>query len=581
MPQETSRFTRTIKVKNPDDESQYVALKIIDEISFRDRRFQEYVYTFNNNAEAARQVRVEEIGDGDNKLRVERIEKLSNRDDKQRFQEYIWEYLTEEPPRHLVTHDVKIYATDENGNKDEDVWIKVRRVDKLFVMDEKERFQETELELVWPSDEDYDYTGLGTLYDQEPPYRIDPFQAIIDASWGSKCMLVFYETNKIAALSMPDIKKGAFTVLWKKALEQSSFGVEANASVLWGDRKQIITRQQRLASNVNIASFAGVAMSGGVISVSASSAYITNMEKGLFSGVSLDRSFVDSSAVPCGANFNGSGSSVYTTREDLSVGVDGSLSIVATQSTNYGDDEYMVISPSGERWGCIAGQFSLGYRYSTSHAAPIRPVAVEYGPDGSSSSVLAELTGLGSVSALATMRYLTYSRAGSVDVIDVAETTANVAAADTETGEYGSGDWLSFSYSYDYRAGESIQTGQSAGASAFMVALGAGQEDMFIVSANFDGSGVSVETPYLTRTSSNDNASILPWLQVSNGEVLIQGFITYIDRPIDERPLRHLYIDSFGSSDVLGALAAAIGTGADEINSMLLDVKAADAQGIK
>lgn len=571
--QEASRVVRSIKIKNPDDDSQYIPLKVIDEISFRDLRFQEYVYSFENGPYAARQVRVESVGDSE--LQVERIEALSTLDEKERFQQYVWEYLAEEPPRHLVTHDVTIYATDAQGNKNEDVWIKVRRVDKILVLDEIEGFQETEIELDWSTDPEYDYTNLGPLYDQEPPYRIDPFQAIIDASWNDKVALVFYGENKLAALSMAALKRGNFQLLWKKALAQSSFGVQSNPTNYWGNRKQIVARQQKISSGNHITALAGVTITGGVISADTSKGYIVNTAKSLLNGLSLDRTAPDGVSIvfPSGAMFNGSGNSVYTTREDIAVDLEGGLSI--TQSYDYTDidDGYQVISPDGDRWGALAGAITIGNAYSLTQSAALSGYnnIASLGPDGES-YIGVNIPGNNTLS----VRCLSYTRSGGVDALELRTSSAtyDVAADPPSTNA----SWLDFSY-YDTvdDAGGNFAVGNT-----FMAYLGDTPDKMFLQIETFTApKTTTVNTPYLTRTATSKPAGIFPWLQLSNGEVMVQGFMTYVDFLNVEPPQRHIYIDSMGTTDVLESLATIIGTTADDINSMLLDINAGDAQGIK
>ncbi len=184
MSSESGREMSVLKIHKPDDTDTFVKLRVIDKISFVDPSdsYQESVYTFNNTPSASREVHVEDI-DG---LKVERLNSFKMND---YGQEHIFS-LFADPSAHKSTHETKIYRYD-NGEKDEDTWVKVRRVDELRVVDPSDSYQETIYKLDWPdqSIEDWDANaGGGELC--KFPIRIDPFQSIIDAQFSSYCMMV-------------------------------------------------------------------------------------------------------------------------------------------------------------------------------------------------------------------------------------------------------------------------------------------------------------------------------------------------------------------------------------------------------
>lgn len=230
MPTEVERKTSVRRIYAPNDDSTYVDLKVVDEITFLDEKdgFQESVVTLSNNLDADREVAVAEVGD--DKLKVERIIKIGHLDERAGFQQTVFT-LDNQPPKHEKTHKTKVYALNPDKSKNTDVWIEVERVEKFAFLDEKEGFQETIFTLQTPDldDPEWDYKDLTTpkydghegAYTINPPYRLDPYQNITDASFGGGVMLVLYETNKIATVTISEA--GEFTVGVKRTLEQSSW----------------------------------------------------------------------------------------------------------------------------------------------------------------------------------------------------------------------------------------------------------------------------------------------------------------------------------------------------------------------
>lgn len=210
----SSRF-----ITNPDDSTQGVKLKVIDEISFIDprRRGQETRFKLVNDPTAGRKVKVVNVGElttstTQDKLLVERVLNFGVVDNRRRGQESRFTLLNASDPLiHLKTHKTKVYATDANGVKDTDVWVEVQRIDEIQVRDPRQRGQDAIYTLSWKdkADPEWDYTDVpeptkdwdGTTIN--PPWRLDPFQNIVDASWGGALSLfVMYSGNKVAAIPM-------------------------------------------------------------------------------------------------------------------------------------------------------------------------------------------------------------------------------------------------------------------------------------------------------------------------------------------------------------------------------------------
>lgn len=232
MANEISRKMSVRRITAPDDKDTYVDLKVIDSIMFIDpkQHYQEWELSFANNPEANRRVHVVEVGE--DKLKVERVDALSSvHNSGGRYQEWVSEYENNDnPPIHYSTHRRKIYGLNSDKTKNEDVWIEVQRIDKIWFKDPKEHNQERVWELVWPDNENdqWDYQDLATPTKDwdgtsiNPPWRLDPFQTIVDCSLGGKYLLVLYGTNKIAKVSISD--SGKFKLVSAKTLAQSSWG---------------------------------------------------------------------------------------------------------------------------------------------------------------------------------------------------------------------------------------------------------------------------------------------------------------------------------------------------------------------
>jgi hypothetical protein len=198
MPSEIGRVTSVRRIVDPSDQnpsnpSNYVDLRIIDGISFIDPKdnYQETQFTYDNTDQSSRQAHVVEVSGG---LRVEWPDQVNVLDPKQNYQEtrHGWRN-DDDPPKHLKTHDVKVKKRDASGNVDESGWLKIRRVDQADFIDPKDNYQETIYELAWndsdpTTGDDANLPGPTTTWDGtsiNPPWRVDPFQQIIDSYWAN------------------------------------------------------------------------------------------------------------------------------------------------------------------------------------------------------------------------------------------------------------------------------------------------------------------------------------------------------------------------------------------------------------
>jgi hypothetical protein len=220
MSSESDRETSVRRITKPDDPTTYVDLKIIDVLSFIDPhdRYQESEYTFDNTSQNTSRdthtVTVTGIDDPSSTVDVERIDSFDTTDERDSFQEAITSLLNDDdPPKHLQTHTLKVFnATDDS------TWIKIQRVDRFSVVDPRSQYQETVFQLKWDDGSSATDDGEGNVdldntenstYDSgldepdtssdgteiNPPWRLDPFQNIVDVSWGKSFVVAFGAKN--------------------------------------------------------------------------------------------------------------------------------------------------------------------------------------------------------------------------------------------------------------------------------------------------------------------------------------------------------------------------------------------------
>jgi hypothetical protein len=222
---EVNRKTSTRRIKNPDgdgnDSDSDVIVQVIDELTFVDpsKQYQEARWILDNSDQASRKVHTVTVkgkDDPSSKVEVERIDEYTvilpqtqywetqitlDNASEDRFDP---DYTPAETDKR-VTHDVKVYSKDRSS------WLKIRRTDSFVIRSERdEQFWETKFildnkdpdvgdptpELDAPT-KDWDHTSIN------PPWRLDPFQNIVDLSWGGKLFVVLYNGNRVAAWPMP------------------------------------------------------------------------------------------------------------------------------------------------------------------------------------------------------------------------------------------------------------------------------------------------------------------------------------------------------------------------------------------
>lgn len=194
------------RLTNPSNSSNYVDVKCIDNITFTipEEQYQDYLYNFDNTSDNTdRQVHPVTItgSDGISKLQVERIDVLSALNLAEQNWEWDHNIIGNAPnsdgpdgsdlPVHLKTFDVTLYHVNPDGSRDTNQWVKIQRVQEMYVNVPAEQFQDKQFNLNWPdmTGED-DMTNPSRLYTASdgtsinPPWRLDMFQNIIDVHWG-------------------------------------------------------------------------------------------------------------------------------------------------------------------------------------------------------------------------------------------------------------------------------------------------------------------------------------------------------------------------------------------------------------
>jgi hypothetical protein len=222
---------KRIKLQNGTVDVPVIAL-----ISFVDpiERYQESQHTIDNSAKSDRDVHVASIpGDGaatdetgqNDGLKVERIDIWRNSDAVERAQETFFAIdnkTIQQPPNappyfttHLSSHVVRYVNTPDDGN-----WIDSELIDQFSVIDPVDRYQETVFNLANPPDNTPDGVivdqdaqgrtivavdpGLSEISDSDngvdPPWRLDPFQNIVDCSAGAPEFFIRFRMLSITGI---------------------------------------------------------------------------------------------------------------------------------------------------------------------------------------------------------------------------------------------------------------------------------------------------------------------------------------------------------------------------------------------
>lgn len=645
MPTETSRKRSVRRIyapgtKKDDKDKIYIPLKVTDEITFKEDvpPGQEWVLTFDNSPESSRSVHVVDVGstaDKASKLKVEFVDSIETEEDLSK-QEAIWSFLgnKDNPPVHLETYKRKIYLSDGNGNIiDKETWIEVQRIRAIEFEDQRENpgGQEYIWTLKHPDEEDAsdDYTGVKNAVtgwdftEINPPYRIDPFQTIVDAQFG-KVLLVLYGMNKIAAVKIS--KTGKFTVASKKTLVSSSwhnphwsYWFSGN---VWDKPTFFLPTSQIKISNTMHAMSSCIKIVDGVISVP------ENMEqRPVYNVADTILKFAESStpetdyfglsAEAFGPStppmLNGAGNTVYNENGDK---FDWSKTGIVRSSA--GTSQFPDGFDGGaSSWGWIAsvdtdgGRYSRVYVYnhesSNDFVYPFSDAQSEaesnwrrnfpsawdhpvylyyYGPTNADFTGQVapryNRNGAESGSSSVTARMAVYKKSGSIDQI--------ASSPITVTESYTYNDSSLYNWSINY-AGITTTTQSIVGpwrdvsVMAFPHATGTETSKMFyrieeIVSPQWR---YTYHTPYETWTTPDINFSDFTtslyrfydpfysgWLQVSDGEHLIQGYI--------KEGKKRLFLDGVEAGS---SLAAAIGCNLEDIVTLFLGVEMSDIKKLK
>jgi hypothetical protein len=166
----------------------HVDVKIIDKVAFVDlhERAQGTDFEFNNHRENTFRKTHVFVVVGSNvtsTVKVERVDQFGVLDPHDRAQEsqYAMKSPTD-PVVHFKTHDFKVI-----NPLDPTIWLLIRRTDQLKVADPHDAGRETIFQLNWLDDDVTNPSELDTSDTSttiNPPWRLDPFQNIIDVQWG-------------------------------------------------------------------------------------------------------------------------------------------------------------------------------------------------------------------------------------------------------------------------------------------------------------------------------------------------------------------------------------------------------------
>src|SRR5215471_1326939 len=118
MASEFDRKTSMRRITNPADSTQFVDVKIIDEIAFVDpkQNGQFIRFRFDNSRKSGRKVHAVTVtgtGDSSNTVSVERVDEFTIVDPKSNAQEATFRLTgnASEPPAHQKTHDLTIFSS--------------------------------------------------------------------------------------------------------------------------------------------------------------------------------------------------------------------------------------------------------------------------------------------------------------------------------------------------------------------------------------------------------------------------------------------------------------------------------------
>ena len=326
----------------------YVEYMTIDEITFQVEQEQNQFYTFKyeNNKENETRIVVTKDLDG---IKVERIKYFKIADAQQYNQWFKWAIAgwedDTETPEHLETHEFTA------KNKDTGSSVTFQRIDSMYIIDPNDYNQEWTYKLKWPDDDNEDTTRADTKDDFteiNPPYRYDPWQAVIKSDW--LCMLVLYDANKLLTITMGNVYNGKFSpreVAYKTTLPTSNWGAGSVAMV---NQEQASEQISIILSQVSFGTSISFAPSFGV-------GYITDavLKK---QSAAADLEFADTISYPSMNIASGAtkkDATIYTLRHTFKYNVDTGFTVTETIDLDTTPDLRGNVSKTGVRkWNEIA-----------------------------------------------------------------------------------------------------------------------------------------------------------------------------------------------------------------------------------
>lgn len=224
---------------DPDDEESNVELSLVDELITKEQAgqyFQRRITKFNNGEDTSRVYAVREIthkkrlpgmewkgpdrppefsdeeddeDDDEQKLNVEVIFEMTTQEGSgQTYRKRIYKLNWDGETNFRNTHIKRIFRKDENGEKDPDIWIDVRRKDQFITFEGSGLFFRRRLTSVaWDDGEDdnpFDTNDLPALpapTDPDQPYRLDFLQDIVNINIGGPILAITFTATHSGGLN--------------------------------------------------------------------------------------------------------------------------------------------------------------------------------------------------------------------------------------------------------------------------------------------------------------------------------------------------------------------------------------------
>ncbi len=236
--EQAERLYKRKRLKNPNDENQYIDIPVIYKATFKTmaEQAQERAWYIRNDTDGGtRKVRVQTVknpNDTSQQINVERIESLLTKTVTEQAQEHQWYIKNDEPPpatwvegeglvdnpshekKHFVRYTGK-KLVDGEPQDDPGTWCDVELIDVLKLKCTTEQAQEYLLYARWPDPDQQDpvvdpqdpFQPLTTAtcdpeleliegpqtddagVEFDPPYRLDPFQNIVNIHWSTHSLI--------------------------------------------------------------------------------------------------------------------------------------------------------------------------------------------------------------------------------------------------------------------------------------------------------------------------------------------------------------------------------------------------------